>query len=101
MHKIVQEVLQKHQIVSEKVQSSMLEGSKLQYELGVLEERVKEADDFMDDFEQKVSMTDKIETYIYIYIQVYDKTITNIVVDDINAYVDTSSTISITQYYYC
>ncbi|KAI8048655.1 hypothetical protein BDF22DRAFT_702025 [Syncephalis plumigaleata] len=53
MHKVAQEALQKHQMVGEKVQSSMVEGSKLQYELGVLEERVKEADDFMDDFEQK------------------------------------------------
>ncbi|RKP27283.1 hypothetical protein SYNPS1DRAFT_21156 [Syncephalis pseudoplumigaleata] len=46
-----------HQMVDGEVQSALVEGSKLQYELGVLEERIKEADDFMDDFEQKASYT--------------------------------------------
>ncbi|KAI9592820.1 hypothetical protein BDF19DRAFT_415900 [Syncephalis fuscata] len=55
MHEASQEALQKHQQVNEEVQSTLMEGSKLQYELGVLEERLKEVDDFMDDFDQKAS----------------------------------------------
>ncbi|RKP10815.1 hypothetical protein THASP1DRAFT_27411 [Thamnocephalis sphaerospora] len=53
MHEEVQHALQQHRTASDRVQMASVEGSKLQYELGVLSERLKEMSDFMGDFDRK------------------------------------------------
>jgi hypothetical protein len=55
MQEIVETALQRHRDVNDMVQLASVETSKLQYELGVLDERLKEVQDFMSDFEHRVS----------------------------------------------
>jgi hypothetical protein len=55
MQEIVETALQRHRDVNDMVQLASVETSKLQYELGVLDERLKEVQDFMNDFEHRVS----------------------------------------------